>query len=87
LPPRPQIDEAPPASQLAEDDPTGSEPRQQPELNRIRPVEMKIPIDNEFEIDPADDADDDVSRNSHLNRVMQGVARQVSLDPGDGMDL
>ncbi|WP_375786952.1 conjugal transfer protein TraG [Bradyrhizobium sp. Pha-3] len=87
LPPRPQIGEGPPASRVTGDDPTESEPRQQPELNRIRVVEMKTPIENEFEIDPADDADDDVARNSHLNRVMQGVARQVSLDPGDGMDL
>lgn len=31
--------------------------------------------------------DDDAARNSRMNCLMQGVARQASLDPGDGMDL
>jgi type IV secretion system protein VirD4 len=34
-----------------------------------------------------DEAEDDAARNSRMNRLMQGVARQVSLDPGDGMEL
>jgi type IV secretion system protein VirD4 len=34
-----------------------------------------------------DDADDDTARTSRMTRVLQGVARQVSLDPGDGMEL
>lgn len=69
-------------------DPTGSERRHQPELNRARPVEKTAPIDNEFEISPADDSDDDDAvRNRRLARLMQGVARQVSLDPDDGMEL
>ncbi|MFB9262290.1 conjugal transfer protein TraG [Bradyrhizobium erythrophlei] len=87
LPPQPQISEAQSASRAEDDDPTESERRQQPELHRVKPVEKKAPIENEFEIDPADDAEEDVTRNSRLNRVMQGVARQVSLDPGDGMEL
>lgn len=73
---------------LEDGDPTGSERRQQPELSRARPVEKAAPIDNEFEIGPGDDADDDDAvRNRRLARLMQGVARQVSLDPDDGMDL
>ncbi|MDH8174192.1 hypothetical protein QIG29_27435, partial [Klebsiella pneumoniae] len=65
----------------------GSERRQQPELSRMKPVEKKAPIENEFGIGLADDAEDDATRNSRMNRLMQGVARQVSLDPGDGMEL
>ncbi len=87
LPPRPQLAEHPPASAIQDDDPTDSERRQQPELNRVQPVEKKQPIENEFEIGIADDVEDDVARNSRMTRVMQGVARQVSLDPGDGMEL
>ena len=62
---------------------------QQPELNRVKPVEKKAPIENEFEIDA--DRDDDMEDAAALNRrmtgIMQGVARQVSLDPNDGMEL
>ena len=53
----------------------------------MKPVERKAPIDNEFDLDGPDDADDDAARAGRLNQVMQGVARQVSLDPNDGMDL
>jgi len=88
LPQRPQIVEASQAAPTADDDPTESERRQQPELNRVKPVEKPMPIDNPFEIDAdRDEAEDDAARNSRMNRLMQGVARQVSLDPGDGMDL
>jgi len=88
FPQRPQIVEASQAAPTADDDPTESERRQQPELNRVKPVEKPMPIDNPFEIDAdRDEAEDDAARNSRMNRLMQGVARQVSLDPGDGMDL
>ncbi|MGO4563181.1 conjugal transfer protein TraG [Mesorhizobium sp. 2RAF21] len=70
-----------------DEDPTESERRHQPELNRVAPVEKKEPISNEFEIDLPDETDEDAVRNSRLSRMMQGVARQVSLDPDDGMDL
>jgi type IV secretion system protein VirD4 len=70
-----------------DEDPTESERRHQPELNRVAPIEKKAPISNEFEIDLPDETDEDAVRNSRLSRVMQGVARQVSLDPDDGMDL
>ncbi|MHA7776018.1 conjugal transfer protein TraG [Roseibium sp. M-1] len=70
-----------------DEDPTGSERRHQPELSRVEPVEAKLPSENEFEIDVVDETEDDTVRNSRMTRVMQGVARQVSLDPGDGMEL
>ena len=88
LPPRPEITEPPPSSaKTADDDPTESERRQQPELNRATMVEKREPIDKEFEPNPGDVMEDDAIRASRLNRVMQGVARQVSLDPGDDMGL
>ncbi|MFG1384187.1 type IV secretory system conjugative DNA transfer family protein, partial [Xanthobacter sp. V3C-4] len=70
-----------------DDDTTGSERRRQPELARVAPVETPAQPRNEFEIDLADEGEDDVARNSRMTRVMQGVARQVSLDPRDGMEL
>jgi len=87
LPARPDIAEAKPLAEAGDEDPTESERRQQPELSRVKPVEKKTPIENEFEIGLADDAEDDATGNSRMNRLMQGVARQVSLDPGDGMEL
>ena len=87
LPPRPQLAEARPAPESHDDDPTESERRQQPELNRVSPVEQKAPIENEFEIGVADDDEDSAVRNSRMTQIMQGVARQVTLDPADGMDL
>ena len=88
LPPRPEIAEPPPSrGKEADDDPTESERRRQPELNRAKTVEKKEPIDNEFAPDPGDDMEDDAIRASRMNRIMQGVARQVSLDPGDDMGL
>ena len=87
LPPQPETTEARSAAEAGDEDPTDSERRQQPELNRVKPVEKKAPIENEFEIGLADEAEDDAARNSRMNRLMQGVARQVSLDPGDGMEL
>ena len=70
-----------------DEDPTESERRRQPELSRVKPVEKKEPIENEFEIEPPDDIDEDAVRNQRMIRQMQGVARQVSLDPNDGMEL
>jgi type IV secretion system protein VirD4 len=87
LPPRPAIAEREPQEGLEDDDPTGSEHRRQPELSRAKTVEKKEPIDNEFAPDPADDMDDNAARISRMNRAIQGVARQVSLDPADDMDL
>jgi type IV secretion system protein VirD4 len=70
-----------------DEDTTDSERRHQPELSRSKPVEPKRPIENEFEIDPRDDADEDTARLSRMTQTMRQVARQASLDPGDGIDL
>ncbi|MBO0127968.1 MULTISPECIES: conjugal transfer protein TraG [Agrobacterium] len=70
-----------------DEDPTESERRRQPELSRVKPVEKKEPIENEFEIDPPDEMEEEATRNRRMARLMQSVARQVSLDPNDGMEL
>lgn len=87
LPLRPETAGPGSATDASDEDPTDSERRQQPELNRVEPVEKKAPVENEFEIGLADEAEDDTVHNSRMNRLMQGVARQVSLDPSDGMEL
>ncbi|MGO4339329.1 conjugal transfer protein TraG [Labrys sp. KB_33_2] len=88
LPPRPHHADQSAVAEAADDDPTESERRHQPELSRVKPVEKKPPVENEFEIDVERDEDDDVAaRNRNMTRMMQGVARQVSLDPNDGMEL
>ncbi|WP_029006234.1 conjugal transfer protein TraG [Azorhizobium doebereinerae] len=72
-----------------DDDPTGSEHRFQPELNRVKPVEKLQPIEHEFEfdLDRDDEMEDVASRSRRMTGLMQGVARQVSLNPNDGMEL
>ncbi|PZQ83048.1 MAG: conjugal transfer protein TraG, partial [Ancylobacter novellus] len=72
-----------------DDDPTGSEYRHQPELSRVKPVEKSQPIENEFEFDADrdDEMEDVATRNRRMTGLMQGVARQVSLNPNDGMEL
>jgi type IV secretion system protein VirD4 len=89
LPPRPGIAETPPSNggKQDDDDPTESERRRQPELSRAKTVEKKEPIDNEFAPDAGDELDDDPVRIGRMNRIMQGVARQASLDPGDDLGL
>ncbi len=87
IPARPEALEAQPAELSDDEDTTDSERRLQPELSRAKPVEKKEPIANEFEIELPDDAEEDAVRNRRMLRQMQGVARQVSLDPNDGMEL
>ncbi|MER9963267.1 conjugal transfer protein TraG [Mesorhizobium sp. M0045] len=89
LPPptRPELADASAVSGNSDGDPSESDRRLQPELERAGAVEKAVSIDNEFEIEPADDGDDDATRNRRLARLMQGMARQVSLDPDDGMEL
>ena len=77
------------ADEGRDDDPTGSEYRHQPELSRVKPVEKSPPIENEFEFDTDrdDEMEDVATRNRRMTGLMQGVARQVSLNPNDGMEL
>ena len=87
VPAGPKIGEMKSAPVSDDEDPTESERRRQPELNRVQPAGKAEAIENEFEIGLTDDDEDDAARNSRMNRLMQGVARQASLDPADGMDL
>jgi len=84
---RPKIAKKKPAKARKDDDPTESESRQQPELSRTKPIEMKAPVLDEFTFGDTHDQDEDAARAKEMNRVMQGVAQQASLDPADGMGL
>lgn len=87
LPTRSQVTKADPVSTEDDEDPTQSERRRQPELERVKPVGKKEPIENEFEIEEDGDGDEEAARNPQMLRTMRGIARQVSMDPGDGMEL
>ena len=87
IPTRPKAGDAQPADPSDDEDTTDSERRLQPELSRAKPMEKKEPIANEFEIELPDESDEDATRNRRLIQQVQGVARQVSLDPNDGMEL
>ena len=87
IPTRPKAGDARPADPSDDEDTTDSERRLQPELSRAKPTEKKEPIANEFEIELPDESDEDATRNRRLIQQIQGVARQVSLDPNDGMEL
>lgn len=87
LPRLPEVNVESAADTDVDEDTTDSERRRQPELSRTQAVEKKEPLENEFELDSLDDDQDEAARNSRMNRVMQRVARQASLDPNDGMEL
>ena len=87
IPTRREALDARPADLSDDEDTTDSERRLQPELSRAKPVEKKEPIANEFEFELPDEAEEDAVRNRRMLRQMQGLARQVSLDPNDGMEL
>jgi type IV secretion system protein VirD4 len=87
LPERPVLNTPVAVDDVADDDPTGSERRHQSELSRTKAVERKPITENEFEIDPRDDADEDAARLSRMTQTMRQVARQASVDPGDGIEL
>ncbi|WP_188503355.1 IncP-type conjugal transfer protein TraG, partial [Salipiger profundus] len=84
-----QNDELEPVSETGseDEDPTASERRLQPELAQPQPVDRQTPLENEFEFDPPDDEEDGAIRNRRILQQMRGVARQVSLNPDDGMEL
>jgi type IV secretion system protein VirD4 len=72
----------------AEDDPANSGLRREPGLERHKDIapEPTKPAANEFDPD-MDERDDDAVRVRALARNERNVARQVSMDPGDGMEL
>ncbi|MCK1627892.1 conjugal transfer protein TraG [Bradyrhizobium sp. 160] len=86
LPPQPTT---PPVSSDDEtdvEDPKTADRRRQPELARDN-VEKKELLDNEFASDFVDELDEDAPRIRRMSEMMQGVARQASLDPGDDLGL
>jgi type IV secretion system protein VirD4 len=71
-----------------EDDSANAGLRREPGLERhkdVAPKPMK-PAANEFDPD-MDKRDDDAVRVRVLARNARNVARQISMDPGDGMEL
>jgi type IV secretion system protein VirD4 len=61
--------------------------RREPELPEHEEIVIKAPlVENEFDA-TADDGDADAVQTSALSRSMQGIARSVSIDPADPMDL
>ncbi|APX25481.1 type IV secretion system protein VirD4 [Salipiger profundus] len=84
-----QDDELEPVSETGpeDEDSTTSERRLQPELAQPQPVDRQTPLENEFEFDPPEDEEDGAIRNRHIMQQMCGIARQVSLNPDDGMEL
>jgi type IV secretion system protein VirD4 len=86
LPPRPMPPPASASDETDVEDPKIADRRRQHELGHDT-VEKTEPLDNEFAADLADEFDEDAPRIRRLNDVMQGVARQASLDPGDDLGL
>ncbi|PLP60815.1 conjugal transfer protein TraG [Mesorhizobium loti] len=85
--PAPALPLGEPASEPSpRDDTGGHEHRRLVELSHAGPIGEAAAVGNEFEIDPDPD-EGDAARNRRLSRIMQGVARQASLDPDDGMEL
>ena len=87
IPVRPESLEDTPDPPVDDEDPTESERRLQPELRRAKPVEKKKPIENEWEAGLSDDADEAAVQNRRMVRHVQTVARQVSMNPHEGMDM
>ncbi|MGY3582667.1 type IV secretory pathway TraG/TraD family ATPase VirD4 [Bradyrhizobium sp. USDA 4341] len=86
LPPRPTVPPTSTDDTNDAEDPKTADRRQQPELVRDA-VERREPLDNEFASDFADELEEDAPRIGRLNDMMQGVARQASLDQGDDLGL
>lgn len=69
-------------------DPGPSEPRRQPEVGSAEPVKKETLIENEFEIGlPSDPDEDEFTLDYRTSSIGESIARQISLDPDDGMEL
>ncbi|MFN8683137.1 conjugal transfer protein TraG [Paracoccus sp. P2] len=88
IPATPEVHIAPVSDGTGSEDSTESEQRLQPELSRAGTVERQEPIENEFDFgEPDEEADEDIARSSRMTRNMLTVARQASMDKGDGIEL
>ena len=61
--------------------------RREPELPEHIAIVPETPAPAAQEFSIVDDEQDDVARQAAVRRRMQGMARQASLDPGDGIEL
>jgi type IV secretion system protein VirD4 len=86
LPPRPPAPVVREDEGAEDEDPKNADRRRQPELNQ-ETFEKKEPIENEFALDATDELEEDAPRIGRMNDLMQGIARQASLDPGDDLGL
>ncbi|OYU63948.1 MAG: conjugal transfer protein TraG [Bradyrhizobium sp. PARBB1] len=86
LPPRPPASVAAEGDDADDEDPKNADRRKQPELSQGT-VEKQAPIENEFALDPVDDMEEEAPRIGRMNDLMQGIARQASLDPGDDLGM
>ncbi|WP_430641331.1 type IV secretory system conjugative DNA transfer family protein [Bradyrhizobium forestalis] len=86
LPPRPTAPTTSTDDTNDAEDPKTADRRQQPELARSG-VARREPLDNEFVSEFADELEEGAPRIRRMNDMMQGVARQASLDPGDDLGL
>lgn len=86
LPPRPPAPELRDDDAADDEDPKAADRRRQPELNQETAMK-NLPIDNEFALDPTDELEEDAPRVGRMNDLIQGLARQASLDPGDDLGL
>jgi type IV secretion system protein VirD4 len=86
LPARPPAPAAADRDDADDEDPKNADRRKQPELSQGT-VEKQAPIENEFALDPVDDMEEEAPRIGRMNDLMQGLARQASLDPGDDLGM
>jgi type IV secretion system protein VirD4 len=86
LPPRPPAPAAADGEDADDEDPKNADRRKQPELSQ-ETVEKQAPIENEFALDQIDDMEEEVPRIGRMNDLMQGLAQQASLDPGDDLGM
>ena len=86
LPPRPPTPAGADCEGADDEDPKNTDRRKQPELSQGT-VEKQSPIENEFALDQVDDMGEEAPRIGRMNDLMQGLARQASLDPGDDLSM
>jgi type IV secretion system protein VirD4 len=87
-PPAALRDTAPTPPNQAASDTDNAGLRREPDLPEHEEIVRPPPArQTEFDFDDANDAEQAPARQAALQRRMQGVARQASMDPGDGMEL
>ncbi|MCQ8279991.1 conjugal transfer protein TraG [Acetobacteraceae bacterium KSS8] len=86
LPPRPPAPAGVDGEDTDDEDPKNTDRRKQPELSQGT-IEKQAPIENEFALDQVDEMEEDAPRIGRMNDLMQGLAQQALLDPGDDLGM